>query len=306
MLQAIAFYVPHYIWKAKEAQLIYRLTDTFREPVVCEQEKQDERSNTIQRVAEYFVPNVKVKGKYLTKHQPYFYCFALAESANLLNVLVQIYLVNEFLGGTFTTYGLDVLGYSEQEERVDPMISVFPKMTKCTFHRFGSSGDVQRYDALCILPLNIVNEKIYIVMWFWFVFLALVTFVWLIFRFVTMIHPELRIRLLTRKATLTDPRHIRYVLTQLDSGDWFLLTMMCKNMDSEWFRELMKLIDKEIKKRPKPKQPIGKNNHTESGRSNKTLLPEDNSEDEISIGQTPPGRRRRDPRDDFQGILVDK
>ena len=47
------------------------------------------------------------------------------------------------------------------------MIYIFPRMTKCTFHKFGASGEVEKHDALCILPLNIVNEKIYIFLWFW-------------------------------------------------------------------------------------------------------------------------------------------
>ena len=49
------------------------------------------------------------------------------------------------------------------------MIYIFPRMTKCTFHKFGASGEVEKHDALCILPLNIVNEKIYIFIWFWWV-----------------------------------------------------------------------------------------------------------------------------------------
>ena len=42
-----------------------------------------------------------------------------------------------------------------QEDRLDPMIYIFPRMTKCTFHKFGTSGEVEKHDALCILPLNI-------------------------------------------------------------------------------------------------------------------------------------------------------
>lgn len=85
------------------------------------------------------------------------------------------------------TYGSDVLKFSEldQENRSDPMIEVrsiyvynplskylfkfclqvFPRVTKCTFHKYGASGSIQKHDALCVLALNILNEKIYIFLW---------------------------------------------------------------------------------------------------------------------------------------------
>jgi hypothetical protein len=48
-------------------------------------------------------------------------------------------------------------------------------MTKCTFHKFGPTGTIQKFDGLCILPVNIINEKIYFFLWFWFIFLAITT-----------------------------------------------------------------------------------------------------------------------------------
>ena len=55
-------------------------------------------------------------------------------------------------------------------------------MTKCTFHKYGPGGSVETKDGLCILPLNIINEKIYVFLWFWFVFLAIVTAIHVKFR----------------------------------------------------------------------------------------------------------------------------
>ena len=34
---------------------------------------------------------------------------------------------------------------------------------------------MQKFDGLCVLPLNIINEKIYVFLWFWFVILAITT-----------------------------------------------------------------------------------------------------------------------------------
>ena len=72
----------------------------------------------------------------------------------------QMFLMDRFFDGAFLTFGLEVIAFAEQdqEDRLDPLIYVFPRMTKCTFHKFGTSGEVEKHDALCLLPLNIVNE----------------------------------------------------------------------------------------------------------------------------------------------------
>ena len=102
----------------------------------------------------------------------------------------------------------------KDEERVDPMSKVFPRVTKCTFQKYGPSGTIQNHDAQvssffsfssfrikhmteisyssnlssftlfvfqCVLLINIINEKIYVFMWFWFAFLTVLTvvnFIW--------------------------------------------------------------------------------------------------------------------------------
>lgn len=77
-------------------------------------------------------------------------------------------MIDYYLNGAFMTYGMEVLkfAFTDADERNDPMIKVFPRMTKCTFNKYGPSGSQQNHDALCILALNNVNEKIYIFVWY--------------------------------------------------------------------------------------------------------------------------------------------
>ena len=120
----------------------------------------------------------------------YLFRFALCEFLNFVNVIGQIYLLDDFFGGQFRQYGPSVVTYIEKTapwERADPMELLFPKVTKCTFNKFGPSGSVQPYDALCILPLNVVNEKIFIFLWFWFVILAILTGFIILYRLVILI-----------------------------------------------------------------------------------------------------------------------
>lgn len=55
-----------------------------------------------------------------------------------------MFLMNKFFDGEFMTFGLDVIKHMEadQEDRLDPMIYIFPRMTKCTFYKYGVSGEV--------------------------------------------------------------------------------------------------------------------------------------------------------------------
>ena len=63
-------------------------------------------------------------------HDSYTFRFFFCELLNFINVVGQIYFMDFFLGGEFTTYGSDVLAMSEQpqEDRNDPMAAVFPKV----------------------------------------------------------------------------------------------------------------------------------------------------------------------------------
>ena len=95
----------------------------------------------------------------------------------------------------FPSPGWDVLSVTagNPEDRADPMNIVFPKVTKCTFHKYGPSGTITRHDGLCILALNIINEKIYVFLWFWFVSVAIFSAMALLYRMLIILTPSMRV-----------------------------------------------------------------------------------------------------------------
>ena len=132
-------------------------------------------------------------------HAMYAMRFFGLEIFNFINCICQIYFIDFFLGGEFASYGMDVLNYTglEHEDRPDPMAAVFPKVTKCTFHKYGPSGTVEKKDGLCVLPVNIINEKTFIFIWFWLVFVAVCTGLFLVFRLSTFLGKQIRVGLIT-------------------------------------------------------------------------------------------------------------
>lgn len=60
------------------------------------------------------------------QHRIYAFSFFACEVINFLNIIGQIFLLDTFLGGEFSTYGIKVIAVSEtdSEQRTDPMSRV--------------------------------------------------------------------------------------------------------------------------------------------------------------------------------------
>lgn len=106
------------------------------------------------------------------------------EMLNVLNLAVQIYATHVFLGRNFFSLGFDFMK-DDFMGAMDVLDFVFPKVTKCDFFKFGASGSLQKYDALCVMALNVVNEKIYVILWFWYCIMIVVTTLSLLWRLIT-------------------------------------------------------------------------------------------------------------------------
>lgn len=178
----------------------------------------------------------------------YFVCDIL----NFINTVGQMYFINLFLGGVFLTYGTDVLYWADTdpESRTDPLVEVFPRLAKCTFYKYGSSGTIESHDALCLLALNIISEKIYVFLWFWLITLAVLTAVYLIYQFAVVLIPGLRQTMLERNAKTDYRDRIDILMKKANIGDWFVLFLLSKNLDSILFREFISQLSEKLKTEP--------------------------------------------------------
>ncbi|GAB6032214.1 hypothetical protein CHUAL_010856 [Chamberlinius hualienensis] len=236
-LQALMFYFPHYLWKSWESGRLKALTLDLDGPLVDDKVKEQR----IKALTAYF--NVS-----LHRHNFYAARYVVCEILNFINVVGQMFLTNRFLGGTFLTYGTEVIQFTQldQLDRTDPMMMIFPRVTKCTFHTFGPGGNPQNHDAVCVLPINIINEKIYIVLWFWFIFLAIASGLAIIYRIVTIISPEIRSQLLRARATSVKRRVVEDITKKIMFGDWFLLYLLSKNINSYIFKDVADVVAKNL------------------------------------------------------------
>ena len=116
----------------------------------------------------FFVPSKRL-GSWL------FLFYLFIKMLSIINVVGQIFLMQTFLqmGNNYTHFGYDILrdvikGRDWQESLV------FPRVTYCrVFLRHLSSNN--NLFVQCTLPVNMISEKIYIFLWWYFIFVAILT-----------------------------------------------------------------------------------------------------------------------------------
>jgi len=177
----------------------------------------------------------------------YFWSYMFCELLNLINVIGQIFFTDKFLGGMFLDYGGGAFeaANKDPEERDDPLNRVFPKVAKCTFQKYGPTGTIEKYDGLCVLPVNIINEKIYIFLWYWLVILTIVTGIYAVYRLLTICSRALRkATLKLRTNGLASPDVLDRVSDQLTVSEWFFVCMLGANLDPYVFKRLLDEMDR--------------------------------------------------------------
>jgi hypothetical protein len=155
-----------------------------------------------------------------------------------------MFLMNSFLGEDFWSYGPRFVSFmtADEEGSVDPTTHMFPKMVKCTFHKYGASGALHRYDTVCVLPLNALYGWFYAFLWFWFIVLFGLTSAWFIFMVSIIRSTKLRTYVLGKRFGHLERNAIAQMDRHCGIGDWFLFCMLAENLDSRIFRDVMNQI----------------------------------------------------------------
>lgn len=135
------------------------------------------------------------------------------------------------------------------------MCAVFPTEVSCSIPNVGAAGGKQNHNGLCVLTQNIINEKIYLALWFWYAFLGPASVVFIFYRIMTILFDGVRFSLIYKTIHHKYDDDVRkcleYVLAKGYIGDWFVLYQLCKNCNPYFFRQFIKELAVELKSRPK-------------------------------------------------------
>eukprot|EP00092_Neocalanus_flemingeri_P022209 GFUD01024088.1.p1 GENE.GFUD01024088.1~~GFUD01024088.1.p1 ORF type:complete len:385 (+),score=43.09 GFUD01024088.1:90-1244(+) len=225
VVQACVCYLPWGTWKWVEGGMVGKLLAKVSQDPLTETPLSDQ---------------VAGLGDFLLSHSGWFNSCALklllCQTSCLILTVGQMYAMDLVLGNQFLSLGSNLLSV----ELLDKSLTkVFPKVVKCSMVYFGPSGDPVNNSGMCTLPINIINEKIYLVMWLWFMVLTLVTILCLLHQSLLLLLPSLRQIHIQRRSGVTAHHLVRNVANRSTYGDAVLLQLIASNTDSAQFTALL-------------------------------------------------------------------
>jgi len=223
-IQAALFYLPWGLWKMVEGGKVGKLLakvsrDPLTETPVTEQ--------------------VASLGDFLLSHGGWFNSSAVKllfyQALSLLLTVSQLYAMDLVLGNEFLNLGSNIL---DLELLTRNLTKVFPIVVKCSMTYFGPSGNLVNNSGLCTLPVNIINEKLYLVLWVWCLALAMVSLLSLLLQLLHLF-PSYRLVQLQRLSPSTPHYYVRSVASRASYGDLILLLIIGNNVDTSQFSALI-------------------------------------------------------------------
>jgi len=103
----------------------------------------------------------------------------------LANVIGQFFILNSFMAMNYTVYGFEFLN-SLVDNAPWKANARFPLVTFCDIE-IRQLQNLQTFTIQCVLPINLFNEKVFVFLWFWMFFVAIMSFVKLLGWFFTVI-----------------------------------------------------------------------------------------------------------------------
>lgn len=276
-LQAILCYLPRLIWEAitfnRVGTNLGFLLESARE---ASKETGKERSNRVQFIANvmdtllfarrdlrklenglkdqnffntilHTIQNLLPRKRLGTALVTY---YMIIKSFYLLNAVGQLLLMERFLGvrGEYRLFGLSILSDLIMGRHWNET-SVFPRVGFCRVPIKLTSTPIPMVTVQCTLPVNMLNEKIYVFLWFWFVFVASLEVASIGVWICRLAARQSRLRSLIRYLKVADvyeesmdPLLARFELTFLRMDGSFLLQMMRLNAGSLITQEILQAM----------------------------------------------------------------
>ncbi|PAV72130.1 hypothetical protein WR25_06785 [Diploscapter pachys] len=183
-IQAILFYLPNLIWRMFNwhsgvaiKSIVKMAKDTSNMDV-------DKKKESVRVVGAHIHDAFSMQHKMAKQSRMTSFVYSggylsmlylIVKLLYVVQVFMQLFLLNHILSPHYTLWGvgilMDVASGREWQES-----GHFPRVTMCDFE-VRALANKQRYTLQCVLMINMFTEKVFVFVWFWLVFVLVVTIV---------------------------------------------------------------------------------------------------------------------------------
>ena len=258
LVQALMFYLPHLIWQGMLLRSGLDLSSIVSTGAqVHAAENKEEREKKLKFMAyqleNYLTHYQQIENGCLAKFSAKV-CQALnrllcgkrtgsfivllyvfTKMLYLANAIGQFFILEKFLSSDIHAYGWKV--FTSIIAGGDwPEAEVFPKSTMCIFDLHAFGGQVHTNVVQCVLPINFFHDKLYILVWFWLVIVAVFNGLSLIFWIMKFLFRVDRVRFVNHhlralgKVGNKDKSGMRFVSDFLKQDGVFVLRLVNLNV----------------------------------------------------------------------------
>ncbi|KAE9546736.1 hypothetical protein FO519_010052, partial [Halicephalobus sp. NKZ332] len=166
-LQAFSLYVPHVIFRSFNWATGYYIYSVIKTSMKNAFGTEKDRADAIKQVANLLHRASRVKHHwlhYIAGQKFVTVMYFTMKLAHLILICIHMYIFKVFIGNFF--FALDVFRHGVEWRSS----GLFPRVTLCDMQilKFGTAVN---YTMECVLPLNMMNEKIFVFLYFWMIIL---------------------------------------------------------------------------------------------------------------------------------------
>ena len=196
LFQACCFLLPNVIWHTFSKSAGVDVTSLGKNAIALDNFDMERRGKTIDQIARHI--HIALSLKYDTDEAPstlkrinlanrlpmgrrhgnwLYIVYMLVKVTYIVNIIGQLLLLNNFFGFQQHAWGFDFLRKFVMGDDYSRIDRAFPRVTFCDFHIRNLADNIHQHSVQCALPINLFNEKFFICLWFWLIFLAVATLV---------------------------------------------------------------------------------------------------------------------------------
>lgn len=233
--QAVIIGAPRCIWKVLEGDLVKQLVAGFQ----TSNSKQNVKIRT-RTLVNNLISILKTHNKYVAY---YMFCETLNIVFNSVQIILMDYLSDYQLSNySFLLYNNFSISAAQH---LEPLKKLIPKVIECAIDNYDTLKFYYQ-NVLCVLPLNAINEAIFIFFWFWYQLLTLISILHLVYYFLQLSMPCFRACVLRKKYCDIPPNSCRILYYSCTYSDLFVLNLIKKNVSAVDFNKILQKFCKRM------------------------------------------------------------